>query len=72
MHNTCGREFSQSPKNYIQVITYLKNRGFKIVSQNGSHVKMTDGEHITIIPNHGAKDIPKGTLRSIMKQAGIM
>lgn len=43
-----------------------------MVSQNGSHIKLTDGLKTTIVPNHGAKDLAIGTLKSIMKQAGLL
>ena len=72
VHNMCAKEFIKSPKNAKQVIKYLKEQGFKVVSQNGSHVKLTDGIKTTIVPNHGSKNIAKGTLKSIMKQAGLL
>ena len=55
-----------------QMFKYLKERGFVKVSQNGSHVKMKNaysGKQ-TIIPFHN-KDLPIGTERSILKQAGL-
>ena len=72
VHNMCAKEFIKSPKNAKQVLKYLKEQGFSVVSQNGSHVKLTDGLRTTIVPNHGAKEIAKGTLKSIMKQAGLL
>ena len=50
----------------------LKDDGWYIVSQNGSHIQF---EHPTkkgkvTVPNHNG-DIRKGTLNSIMKQAGL-
>ncbi len=72
VHNMCAKEFIKSPKNAKQVLKYLKEQGFSVVSQNGSHVKLTDGIKTTIVPNHGAKEIAKGTLKSIMKQAGLL
>lgn len=32
--------------------------------------KGPNGE-IVIVPNHGSKDLPKGTLENIKKQAGL-
>lgn len=66
-----GRAFAKSPKNSKQVISYLKDNGFEKVSQNGSHLKMTNGSNIVIVPDHGSKDLKIGTLKSILKQAGL-
>ena len=41
-----------------------------MVSQTGSHVKLTDGIRTTIVPNH-AKDLGKGLLIAIMKESGL-
>lgn len=48
-----------SAKNLIKA---LEKIGFKVVSQEGSHIKMTHSDgRITTIPNH--KQIKKGTLK---------
>lgn len=55
-----------------QMVKLLKENGFEEVSQKGSHLKMrnpTTGRQ-TEIPMH-AKDIPPGTEKSILKQAGL-
>lgn len=56
------------------VIEALKNLGCKESRQNGSHLQLfKDGNRITV-PEHGKKDIPEGTLASIIRQgekAGI-
>jgi predicted RNA binding protein YcfA (HicA-like mRNA interferase family) len=58
--------------NAKQVIKFLEKNGFIKLSQKGSHVKLKGPNgNITIVPNHGNKDIPKGTLNSILKQAGF-
>ncbi|MGG1021599.1 MULTISPECIES: type II toxin-antitoxin system HicA family toxin [Bacillus subtilis group] len=55
-----------------QVIKFLKSKGFKVVSQKGSHVKLKNSKgKTTIVPSHGNKSLAKGTLNSILKQAGI-
>lgn len=72
VHNMCPKEFVKSPKNAKQVLKYLKEQGFKVVSQNGSHIKLTDGLKTTTVPMHGARDLATGTLRAIMKQAGLL
>ncbi|WP_334075560.1 RHS repeat-associated core domain-containing protein [Paenibacillus sp. A14] len=53
------------------VVKFLKKDGFSEVSQKGSHVKLNgpNGE-VVIVPVHGGKDLPIGTLNSIRKQAG--
>ena len=72
VHNVCPKEFIKSSKNAKQVISYLEKQGFKFKSQSGSHVKLVKGSKTVIVPNHGGKDIAKGTLKSIMKQAGLL
>jgi len=48
----------------------LQNHGFFFISQRGSHAKYRKGSSTVIVPLHG-KDIPHGTLRSILRQAKI-
>ena len=52
-----------------EVISALSKRGFVYKSQKGSHAKYTDGHRITIIPIH--EEVARGTLKSILLQAGI-
>jgi predicted RNA binding protein YcfA (HicA-like mRNA interferase family) len=52
-----------------KIISVLSNYGFKEKSQKGSHVKFVKGARTVIIPMH--KEIARGTLRSILMQAGI-
>lgn len=53
-----------------QMMSALQRYGFVQVSQKGSHVKMkgTNGR-IAIVPNH--KELAQGTMRSILRQAGL-
>ena len=56
-----------------KLIQALKRRGFVIDHQTGSHLSMSHPEEpnrFAVIPVH-AKDINRGTLMSILKQAGI-
>lgn len=53
-----------------EVIDILSKKGFVFVSQRGSHIKYRKGEFTVIIP-WGRKEIPLGTLRSIIRQAGL-
>ncbi len=56
-----------------ETIKALNSIGFQVVSQKGSHIKMkrkNDNETFTvIIPNYN--EIPIGTLKSIIRQAGL-
>jgi mRNA interferase HicA len=49
----------------------LLKEGWKIVSQKGSHLKLEKDGRRVIFPNHGSKEIPKGTWNAIQKQAGL-
>ncbi|MFI5137110.1 MAG: type II toxin-antitoxin system HicA family toxin [Sphingobacteriales bacterium] len=57
---------SLSAKNLIKL---LKVYGYAVVSQKGSHIKITtqrNGEHHLAIPNHDP--IKTGTLNAILRQ----
>lgn len=59
------------PKTPKQMISYLKQHGFYVVSQRFSHIKLRDNRgHQTIVPMHN-KDIEKGLEDIILKQAGL-
>ena len=49
----------------------LSDHGFRLISQRGSHVKFRDGIGNTVIVPHPRKDIPLGTLRSMIRQSGL-
>lgn len=55
-----------------EIIKILKEDGWYEVSQRGSHMQYEHNEKKgkVTIPNHNG-DIPKGTLNSILKQAGL-
>jgi predicted RNA binding protein YcfA (HicA-like mRNA interferase family) len=53
-----------------EVCRALERAGFVRVSQKGSHVKMKHADgRLAIVPLHG--EIAFGTLRSILRQAGL-
>lgn len=55
-----------------EIVKVLQKIGFHRISQKGSHVKFRkDGELVrnVIIPMHD--EVAKGTLQSILEQAGI-
>lgn len=55
-----------------EMITYLKENGFKEVRQNGSHIKMRNDKtgRQTVVPRH-SKSLKKGLEQAILKQAGL-
>ncbi len=55
-----------------RVITALQKAGFEVKRQTGSHVIMHKSSinHPISIPQH-TKDLPKGTLRTIIRQSGL-
>lgn len=55
--------------NSRKIIEKLKSDGFELVSVKGSHHKFRKGDKTVIVP-HPKKDLPRGTARSIAKQAG--
>lgn len=63
------------PKLYSsdEVISALERHGFVFVSQRGSHVKYrkTGEPTLTVIVPAGRKQIPRGTLRSILRQGRL-
>ncbi|CAN5318490.1 hypothetical protein BH23CHL1_BH23CHL1_08660 [soil metagenome] len=49
----------------------LQNRGWTIARQSGSHVTLKmEGRRVTV-PVHSNQDLPIGTFRSILTEAGI-
>ena len=54
-----------------ELINQLRLEGFEQVSQKGSHVKMRHEDGRTVIIPHPVKDLPKGTLGNIKRQANI-
>ncbi|MDQ2834683.1 MAG: type II toxin-antitoxin system HicA family toxin [Acidobacteriota bacterium] len=53
----------------------------KLIEQDGWHWKRTTGSHriykhpvkpgVVVAAYHGTKDVPEGTLKSILRQAGL-
>lgn len=62
---------SLSAKSVIQA---LDRAGVDIIRISGSHYRMrhrTDPNRQTTIPFHANRDLPRGTLRDIIDQAGL-
>ncbi len=49
----------------------LLTHGFAFVSQKGSHMKYRDAAGHTVIVPAGRREIPRGTLSSIIRQSGL-
>lgn len=60
------------PMTSREMISLLQKNGFKIISQNGSHVKLRNESTgcQTVVPNH-SKELKKGLEQAILKQAGL-
>ena len=56
-----------------EVVRILEKAGFTQWHQKGSHLVLYReiDNRIATIPIHFAKTVPKGTLRAIIKQAGL-
>jgi predicted RNA binding protein YcfA (HicA-like mRNA interferase family) len=52
------------------IIRRLLSEGWAYSHTRGSHHYYKKEGHLLVVPVHGAKDLSKGTLRSIEKQAG--
>jgi len=57
----------------LEVIKVLNKAGFKEARQKGSHIILTketkEGKRGVVVPDH--KEIDKGTLLEIIRQAGL-
>lgn len=60
------------PMTAKEIVKLLKKNGFNKISQNGSHAKYFNPEtkRTTIVPMHSG-DLPKGTEKDVLKQAGL-
>lgn len=58
---------------FKELDTLLRDNGWAPVRSKGSHFQYQHPEYsnTVAVPNHGGKDIKKGTLNSILKQAGL-
>jgi predicted RNA binding protein YcfA (HicA-like mRNA interferase family) len=57
-----------------QIVRALERAGFRVLRASGSHHILgkpgVAGSRV-IVPVHGARDVPPGTVRSIITQAGM-
>ena len=56
-----------------RVISVLTRKGFLLLRVRGSHhyLRKPGVTSLVVVPVHGNKVIPQGTLRSIVRQAGL-
>jgi len=54
-----------------EVVSLLSEHGFVFVSQRGSHQKFRDRSGRTVIVPADRREIPVGTIISIIKQSGL-
>jgi predicted RNA binding protein YcfA (HicA-like mRNA interferase family) len=56
-----------------EVLRLLRDHGWQVVATRGSHrqLKNPDRPGRVTVPGHAGDDLAPGTLRSILKQAGL-
>ena len=54
-----------------EVLEILFRAGFEKIRTSGSHIRLAKGNLRVTVAWHSKGTIPKGTLRSIIKQAGL-
>ena len=53
------------------LLKLLKANGWELDRVRGSHHILVKGGATVSVPVHGSRDVPKGTLHAILKEAGI-
>jgi len=71
-------EFEQSPRvelgvKFSELVRLLEENGFKMIKEKGSirYYGKAGWDRLIRVDYHGAKEVPSGTCRSILKAAGI-
>jgi predicted RNA binding protein YcfA (HicA-like mRNA interferase family) len=57
--------------NARQILKILRDHGWKILRQEGSHIRLGKGNARATVPMHGARDVSKGVLAAIERQTGL-
>lgn len=72
-YNIATKLFKTQKMNSNDVRRLLKQDGWLVKNQNGSHVQLVHPvkKGKVTVPAHGKKEIPPKTLKSILKQAGL-
>jgi predicted RNA binding protein YcfA (HicA-like mRNA interferase family) len=55
----------------LELLKLLRANGWELDRIRGSHHILVKGTKTVSVPVHGSKDIPKGTLKAILKEADI-
>jgi predicted RNA binding protein YcfA (HicA-like mRNA interferase family) len=57
-----------------EVVAALQRGGFKLSHVRGSHhyLRKPDATGLVVVPVHGNRTLPIGTLRSIVRQSGLV
>jgi len=53
------------------LILLLQTHGFVVIGVRGSHHKLRNAANVTVIVPHPKKDLGKGLVAAILKQAGL-
>jgi predicted RNA binding protein YcfA (HicA-like mRNA interferase family) len=58
---------------FSELVRLLEANGFSLVKEKGSirYYGKSDWENLVRVDYHGAKEVPTGTCRAILKAAGI-
>ncbi|HAM58684.1 MAG TPA: hypothetical protein DCQ64_26045 [Candidatus Rokubacteria bacterium] len=56
-----------------ELVGALQRAGYRLTHIRGSHhyLRRGEGPGLVVVPVHGNRDLPTGTLRAILRQAGI-
>jgi predicted RNA binding protein YcfA (HicA-like mRNA interferase family) len=55
------------------MVKALQNARFEVTHVRGSHhyLRLPGSIRLVVVPVHGNRDLPTGTLRTILRQAGL-
>jgi predicted RNA binding protein YcfA (HicA-like mRNA interferase family) len=55
------------------MVKVLQNAGFEVTHVRGSHhyLRLPNSARLVVVPVHGNRDLPTGTLRAILRQAEL-
>lgn len=64
---------AEKSMNCKELKRWLKQKGciFDACRGKGSHITVRHGNKVTVMPMHGSKELPKGTVIAIKKQLGL-
>lgn len=57
------------PVSGMDMVRVFSKVGFVFIRQKGSHIVLSRGEEILIVPNHS--QVAKGTERDLIKESGL-